>query len=149
MRTLTVQQPWAWAVTHAGQPIVSRTWGTSYRGPLAVRAGSRRVDLVSELIRSSAPRPEELVYGALIATAELTDVHHSSACVRTGRLAHLHPDGPYTCSPWAVGGGGGRYHWRLGNVRVLPDPVPCPGHRDLQELDDVLADAVHAQLGGR
>lgn len=39
MRTLSIRQPWAWLILHAGKDVENREWRTSYRGPLLVHAG--------------------------------------------------------------------------------------------------------------
>ncbi len=39
MRTLTLTQPWATLVALGAKTIETRSWQTSYRGPLAIHAG--------------------------------------------------------------------------------------------------------------
>ena len=39
MKALSIRQPWAWAILHAGKNVENRTWHTSYRGPLLIHAG--------------------------------------------------------------------------------------------------------------
>lgn len=40
LKALTVLQPWAWCIAHAGKTVENRTWAPgSYRGPLAIHAG--------------------------------------------------------------------------------------------------------------
>ena len=38
MKALSVRQPWAWAIIHAGKDIENRTRITRYRGPVAIHA---------------------------------------------------------------------------------------------------------------
>lgn len=38
MRALSIRQPWAWLIVHAGKDIENRSWATKYRGPLLVHA---------------------------------------------------------------------------------------------------------------
>lgn len=54
--------------------------------------------------------------------------------------------GDLPCGPWAARG---QYHWRLANVRALPEPVPCKGALGLWTLPDDVEAAVAAQLGER
>jgi hypothetical protein len=35
-RTLTVRQPWAWAIARGHKDIENRSWTTRYRGPIAI-----------------------------------------------------------------------------------------------------------------
>lgn len=39
MRSITLQQPWAWAVIFGGKTVENRRWGTT-PGPLAIHAGT-------------------------------------------------------------------------------------------------------------
>lgn len=36
---LSIRQPWAWAILHAGKDIENRDWATRFRGPFLVHAG--------------------------------------------------------------------------------------------------------------
>lgn len=38
MRALSVRQPWAWAILHAGKDIENRDWPTKFRGTVALHA---------------------------------------------------------------------------------------------------------------
>lgn len=38
MRALSIRQPWAWLIVHAGKDIENRSWTTKYRGSLLVHA---------------------------------------------------------------------------------------------------------------
>ncbi len=38
MKALSIKQPWAWAIIHAGKDVENRTWFTHYRGPLLIHA---------------------------------------------------------------------------------------------------------------
>lgn len=38
MRALSIRQPWAWAIIHAGKDIENRSWPTNYRGPFLIHA---------------------------------------------------------------------------------------------------------------
>lgn len=35
---LSIRQPWAWAIIHAGKDIENRDWPTRYRGPVCIHA---------------------------------------------------------------------------------------------------------------
>lgn len=39
MRALSIRQPWAWLVLHAGKDVENRTCSTCYRGRILVHAG--------------------------------------------------------------------------------------------------------------
>ena len=42
MKALTIWQPWAWCIIHAGKDIENRSWATKSIGPLAIHAGTNR-----------------------------------------------------------------------------------------------------------
>jgi hypothetical protein len=41
MKALSIQQPWAWAILHAGKDVENRTWTHNYRGQILVHAGKK------------------------------------------------------------------------------------------------------------
>jgi len=38
MKAISIRQPWAWLIVHAGKDIENRTWPTRYRGPVLIHA---------------------------------------------------------------------------------------------------------------
>jgi hypothetical protein len=122
---LTVKQPWAWAIAHAGKNVENRTWmPRSFVGcDLAIHAGAgwdRWANDDPRILTAAYPnawdtgvprlqsKDERFVRGAVIAVAVL-----DSICKCDG-----------SCSPWAVYG---QFHWRLVEVRTLATPVPARG----------------------
>jgi len=111
MKTLTVRNPWAAAIIHAGKNVENRSWTTSYRGPLLIHAGQREdpdgwtfLDTLGiTLPVSSAPT------GGIIGIVDLIDVVEDSS------------------SPWAEPG---QYHWILARPRPL-DFQPAKGRLGL------------------
>jgi len=41
MKAISLQQPWAWAILHAGKDVENRRWNTRYRGPIAIHASAK------------------------------------------------------------------------------------------------------------
>lgn len=39
MKAISIRQPWAWLIVHAGKDIENREWPTSTRGRIAIHAG--------------------------------------------------------------------------------------------------------------
>lgn len=129
MRALTVRQPWAWAIVHAGKDVEnrSRNIAGAYRGPVAIHAGlAPATDAqgwwpLGDFIPSEAWR----VRGAIIGVADLVDSHRVGAEPRDG-----------WCSRWSLGSG---QHLVLANARPLLDPIPIAGALGLWRLpSDVL-----------
>lgn len=112
---LSVRQPWAWAIIHAGKDIENRDWKAlpSFRCRIAIHASSGMTrdeyEDTAETIESLAgkahacPEAAVLARGAIIGSVDVID---AVVCnLDTGRKL----------SPWAFG--------RV--CLVLRDPVPC------------------------
>jgi ASCH domain len=109
---LSIRQPWAWSIIHAGKDIENRSWNTNYRGRFYIHAakGLTRaeyddfLDFTGDRFRFSlpghlhCPPADELRRGGIIGEAELVD------CVRE----HI--------SPWFTG----KYGFLLRNPKPLP-----------------------------
>ncbi len=108
MKMLTVKQPWAWAILHAGKDIENRTWAPKYRGPLAIHAGAAYMK--NQRLPPGIREPEDLLFSAILGVVDLVDV------VETSR------------SKWF---GGDAYGWVLKNPRPLAKPLPCKGRLGL------------------
>jgi hypothetical protein len=123
MKAISIQQPWAWAILHAGKDIENRTWTTRYRGEIAVHAtrlqtGWKLPDGVQP------PAPTALIQRSVLGVVELVDVvSHSS-------------------SRWFTGPRG----FVLQNPRLLAKPVGCPGNQNIWELSPAVERAVRAGL---
>lgn len=130
LRAISVQQPWAWAIAHAGKNLENRTRPNRHRGLLAIHAPQRtRHDDIEVLRESGFAVPDELTISAVIAVATLIDTHSANRCGGT-------------CSPWAEPGAG-IWHWRLDNTTAIT-PVKCPGMRNLWTLPTDIANTVLA-----
>ncbi len=159
MKACTIQQPHVCAIAAGWKPTENRGRNLSYRGEVALHSGltvsdyalpDRAATLAFHALggypglwRPSKAGPAGhplLALGAVIAVADLVDVHPATA-------------GPdrICCAPWgqAQHGTAGRpaHHLVLANVRTLPRPVPCSGKQILPwDLPPDVAAAVRAQL---
>jgi len=114
MRALTICQPYAHLIAIGEKRVENRSWATSYRGPLAIHAGRSR----SWLKRGDAERYPEMVFGGIVAVAELiTCWPKAEAPPFAWVLDHVHTEGPWC--------------WVLGNIARLHDPIMCSGARGL------------------
>jgi hypothetical protein len=112
MKALSLQQPWAWAIIHAGKDIENRTWIKHFRGTFAVHASGtlmRHAEFPRGALR---PEPEDLVTSAIIGFVDLVDV------VTVHR------------SRWFAGPIG----FVLANPRPLRAAVPCKGKLGFWEI---------------
>lgn len=83
---LSVRQPWAWAIIHAGKDIENRSWqavnhGLRRRGPICVHAarGMTRGEYedAASFMRSigcDCPAPADLLRAGIIGTVNVVDV---------------------------------------------------------------------------
>ena len=138
MKAITLTQPWATLVALGHKRIETRSWKTSYRGPLAIHAakgfpGSAmskcNLPFFYGRLHSSGILVE-LPKGSVVATCNLVD------CVRTEELS--------VYSPWALTEEErafgdyfrGRWAWILDEVKPLPAPVPAKGKLSLWEWSE-------------
>lgn len=116
---ISIRQPWAWAILHAGKDVENRTWSTSFRGPVCIHAAkgmtAAEFDGFVEFARSLnrrdiwqkdiwVPEPSAFERGGIVGVAEIT------GCVnRSG-------------SPWFFGPWG----FTIANARTVGF-IPCKG----------------------
>ncbi len=124
MKAITIRQPWAWAVVHAGKDIENRTWSPSHRGKLAIHAAARMHEHTRLPQGVRAPDADALALGAVIGVVDLVDVVEQSR------------------SRWFIGPLG----LVLAKPRPLERPVPCRGALNLWKLPDDVEREVRAQL---
>lgn len=116
---LSIRQPWAWLICHAGKDIENRTWRTLFRGRFLIHAsaGMTRAEYEAAeafyvcTFRNGPPLPGKsaMLRGGIVGEAELVD------CVDTHTHTHLEAD-------WFFG----PYGFVLRNVQPLPF-LPCKG----------------------
>jgi hypothetical protein len=119
MKAISIRQPWAWAILHAGKDIENRDWPTRFRGTVAIHAakGMERYEynefceLQANIFAAGfgsdviVPAFDSLPRGSIVGVVDIVD------CVtRSG-------------SPWFFG----EYGFVLANSRALVEPVPCRG----------------------
>ena len=108
MKALSVRQPWAWAIIHAGKTIENRPRRTHLRETVAIHASLQPDREWEEWYPHRAvkvPPSEEWVFGAIIGLADIVD------CVEVHR------------SKWFQG----PFGYVIANPRPLRKPVPCKG----------------------
>jgi len=148
MKALSLTQPHASLIAIGAKRIETRSWKTSYRGPLAIHAAkgfpreARKFclsDPFSRCLYTEGPyRATEIPIGCMIATCELVN------CVEIvdgfyGVVGGIQgPIGEYsdllTEQERSFGNySAGRYAWILSNIVQLPTPIPARGALSLWE----------------
>lgn len=106
MKTLSVRQPWAWAILLAGRDIENRTWPTDYCGPLLIHASKRydhnaanfilpRMDWgMRAHLPDGIPGPKFLPCGGIVGIVEIVGL---ARCDAKSYTPHRSPwfEGPY------------------------------------------------------
>ncbi len=120
MKALTVRQPWAWAIIHAGKNIENRSWRTDYRGPLLIHAGKyfpsrQESETCRKIVEAASPEiswaeahESRQRYGSIIGRVNLVDCVHVKSPVAAQYL-----ESPWSYGPWL---------WILGRPEPL-EPV--------------------------
>ena len=86
MKTLSIRQPWAWAILH-GKPVENRTWPTRFTGPFLIHAGKkfdhdgyRWLLEHRELLTDEIPPRDQFQMGGIVGRSRIVDCvdHHGS-----------------------------------------------------------------------
>lgn len=139
MRALSIRQPWAWAILHAGKDIENRVWqprnsALRFRGRVLLHASKgctrKEFDEACEymyVLVGASPIGElaELPRGAIVGAMTIADVVTQSD------------------SKWFEGPVG----LVLKDVVALPEPIPCKGALGYFRVPDDVASRIRAQTG--
>lgn len=132
MKAISIKQPWAWAILHAGKNVENRTWKTNYRGPVLIHTGKKFDREGAEWLVSNRDRlgiemvpdsPKFLPMGGIVGRISITNMV----------MAY---DSPWMFGPWG---------WVLTNPIPL-DFHPCPGQLG---LFDTPLDVIRTDKEGR
>lgn len=135
MKALTIWQPWASLVAWGEKRYETRSWTTAYRGPLAIHASVRPVEVgnlgVNRFYDQAFARHglhglrdwDSLPRGAVLCQVDLVDV------VRVEDLR-----GKISTDEESFGDySDGRFAWKFENIKLLPQPIPAIGKQGLWE----------------
>ena len=140
MKALTLTQPWASLVASGRKQVETRSWYSSYRGPLYIHAAKRFPTSAKRFAAELSGNPATVRYmplGAIVARCYLLDcrtVEHVQVTEQERKYGDYSP---------------GRYAWILTNIEWL-EPTPCKGALGLwnvpAEVLHLLYDKNHAWL---
>jgi hypothetical protein len=107
VHTITLQQPWAWAVIFAGKDVENRSWHPLAPFLMLVHAGRKWDREGAEWMTASGIElPDTFDVGGIIGAVRVTGWQEDSA------------------SRWAVPG---YWHWNLEGPLAAEQPVACRG----------------------
>lgn len=122
MRTISMTQPWAQALFLGLKRFETRSWGTSYRGPLLIHAAKgfpayARNFASTELALGRGSR--RMVRGAILGKVDLVNIFRTEDVEQEiTAIERLYGD----FTP-------GRYAWETTNPILLPEPIPYKGQQ--------------------
>lgn len=132
---LSVRQPWAWAIVHAGKNIENRSWqavnhGLNVRGPICIHASKGMAKYEYEGAREmmakigvECPPPHKLQRGGIIGHVKVVGVvrEHTSPWFVGPRGLVLEDASP--CMFIASVGQLGFFKWQGADESVVPSPA--------------------------
>jgi len=144
MKALTICQPWATLIAIGVKTIETRSWSSSYRGPIAIHAAKRFSDdfrslpvayQIIKALRDHDRRPADCPTGAIIAVADLVGVEVISQDNYPGPPEREFGDFR-----------AGRFAWTLRHIVELTVPLPCRGFHRLWNIPGEVADELRNRL---
>jgi hypothetical protein len=153
VKALSVRQPWAWAILHAGKDIENREWrGTNgFRGLFLLHASqrpnpTRLQDEGLAFVDFCRERRIRLPDGEKPGVLSLGDLFRDcGGIVGVARVVDIRQNGDAPTSPWAIPGLLGL---QLTDVHPLPF-VPCKGALGFWSVPDAVIDELERLTGGR
>ena len=155
MKALSLTQPWATLIAIGAKRIETRSWSTSFRGPIAIHASkSMPLDCREFAYADPAGRVlndagillggdcRDLPKGAIVAVARLTGTARTEDIIQwsQGLLRHEIDFGDY--SP-------GRFGFVLADVVRLEQPIPAKGALGFWDVPPTILAQIEASCGLR
>lgn len=129
MKAIGLWQPWASAMAFGLKKNETRSWPTTYRGPLLIHAAKKVIPWPSDYIQLSfhgvAVQPKDLPLGQILCRVDLVDCKRITLDNRPP-VGMEREFGDYTP---------GRYMWITDNLEVL-SPFPFRGRQGLFNVAD-------------
>ena len=134
-KALSVRQPWAWAIIHAGKDIENRSWqavnhGLTKRGRIAIHASKgvtcheyedARVFMAG--LDVECPPAAELLRGGIIGSVEVVDVVQESDSEWFFGPRGLVLRNPEPCDFIPAVGALGYFTWEKADASIVPEPA--------------------------
>lgn len=146
-----MHQPWATLIALGAKRIETRSWSTSYRGPIAIHAGKNRDDCADamagndrllRLLTQHGVHPSavnDVPFGAIVATATLVACARMLRDICPGDVSYVvggdvrFPSAQERALGWWEPG---RSAWVLDDVTPLDTPIPTRGYQGLWDWDE-------------
>ena len=134
MRALSLTQPWASLVVEGFKQYETRSWGTKYRGPLAIAASKlypgwakswALTDFGVQEVWGTDRSRLLLPKGAVIGTVDLVDVMWADDALENRNISAREQG----FGDWGLR----RIVWQLANPVLFDEPIPVTGALGLWE----------------
>ena len=119
MKTLSIKQPWAWAIFH-GKDIENRVWSTKFRGDLLIHTGQKTDQEGGDWIIKNFPDLVPVGAEILLPTGCIIGKVTMTSCV-------IH-----SSSPWFFG----PYGFTFENPVLFKKPIPYCGKLKICDVPD-------------
>jgi activating signal cointegrator 1 len=124
MKALSLTQPYATLVATGAKQFETRSWKTSYRGPLAIHAAKgfpTEARQFAAMEHTLGRLPGRVPLGCIVAVVTVVDMLPTEeAKLGVSALERLYGD--YSWGRWA---------WKLRDVKMLKEPIPARGAQGL------------------
>lgn len=122
MRALSLIEPWATLIKEGRKTIETRSWPSTYRGPLAIHASKTKPDRVA--CHEFGLYPDGMYPGTVVCIVEMTGCFKFDMFSLARIPAREIPYGDYSR---------GRYGFNLQLLHVLENPIPAKGSLSIWE----------------
>jgi len=128
MKAISLWEPWATAVAINLKRFETRSWSTSYRGPLLICASKKRLPFVRivNLLLLARLTLNDLHYGRAVCIVDFVDILKTEDFIVSGIETKF---GDFSA---------GRFVWKFDNIRRFIDPPWVRGKQGLFEVSDDL-----------
>lgn len=153
MMALTLKHPWPFAIARLGKRVENRGWKPANElvGRVIALHGGKHVDASSkpQQERAELARAWGWILGCGLGagvepTLENLILEGIFAVARYGGAVHMRSDDPLTRDPWFEG----VYGWKLEDLVVLPEPIPCRGAQGLWRVPPDVRKEISRQCAG-
>ena len=146
MKCLALWQPWASLIVIGAKRFETRSWSTTYRGPLLIHAAKKWDQSLLETckdapfcyaLKDAVPFLGDIPRGCILGVADLVECWMCDTIALIGSDAYsisLPTGNELAFGDFAQH----RFAWQLENVRRFPNPIPYTGHQGIFNVDDDL-----------
>lgn len=140
IKAITLWQPWASFMAWGLKKNETRSWATSYRGPLAIHAAANSPRDYPIQLLEFAPTHMGLVKywpkGVILCVVDLVE------CIKISGIISDPIDRETMMGDYSKG----RFIWLTKMIEVFNEPIPCKGHQGLWDWE--WNDDAHDHKGG-